>query len=51
MCSPIWPFSDIYVEAEQPKKRKNNGEYFWDPVIKGWVKLTGVTVSATISSI
>jgi hypothetical protein len=47
MC---WPCEDIIVE-EQPKKKKNNGEYFWDPVIRGWVKLTGVTVSVVISSI
>jgi len=49
MCAPGWPCDDVYVEAP-PKKKKNNGEYFWDPVIKGWVKLTGVAVSATISS-
>ncbi|PMD40650.1 hypothetical protein L207DRAFT_554340 [Hyaloscypha variabilis F] len=39
MCLPCC--ADVYVEAE-PKKKKN-GEYYWDPVIKGWVKLTGVT--------
>jgi hypothetical protein len=44
MCNPSWPFADIYVE-EPPKKKKYNGEFFYDPVIKGWVKLTGVTVS------
>ena len=40
---------DVYVEA--PPKKKKNGEYYWDPVIKGWVKLTGVTVSVAISSV
>jgi hypothetical protein len=51
MCVPTWPWTDIYVETQQPKKKKVNGEYFWDPVINGWVKLTGVAVSAMVSSI
>jgi hypothetical protein len=45
MCNPSWPFADVYLE-EPPKKKKKNGELFYDPTIKGWVKLTGVTVSA-----